>query len=201
MKKILFVCSHLYSGSEGLSLQLNNNTKIQNYNILYKNIYSSPLNLKTLIDNSHKLNNKSAIYMDELMFNYQLSFNEAFKYCKFIYIIREPKAVINYLMVNHKMKYNFASRYYTYRLRRIYELTKKTENGIFLTWDDLFKQESYNLIKDFLNLNNFDLDESYLNSYKRNFDLNYSESFYKEIISSYESYLFKIKNQTSIKTI
>ena len=69
MKKVIFLISHIGSGSDALYALLNNNPRIMGYE--NADIYENNLSLFALIDKKHKLNNSSRIYMDHLLYNYQ----------------------------------------------------------------------------------------------------------------------------------
>lgn len=148
MNKILFVCSHLYSGSSALCDSLSLNSRIQKFNC---GPYVNPLNLIYLTNKKHKLNNRAAIYMDELLYNYQLSIKMAYNECDFIYFISHPRYTIN-SMINSGIKPLYALRYYNFRLRRICEMAVKTPGSIFLNRENL----NLDLLKDYIKEINFE---------------------------------------------
>ena len=197
MKKILFVCSHLHSGSSVLFDSLNCHPRIQGYKLAQIGSYSSPFNLLALNEQRHKLDNRSAIYMDELLFNHNLSTKAAYKECKFIYILREPKEVLNLLVYKNNMKPSFAVRYYTYRIRRLCEMSKRTPGAVLLTWNDLLENKGLSLIEDYLNLkqpisfNCFDFNK--LEKKFSNDLVDFKTRSRTE--DSYQKYLFFLKNQ------
>jgi hypothetical protein len=197
MKKILFVCSHLYSGSSALFEMLNQHPKIQGYNIAPLNFYTNPLNLLSLTEQDHKLNNRSAIYMDHLLFNHHLSTKAAYQECEFVYVVREPRAVLNFLVRNEKLKPIFALRYYTYRLRRLCEMAKRTPGAVLLTWDDLVANRGMSFIEEYLGLKQ-------KIQWDNNVISHLNESFLKNLVSlemvseaeiAYQQYLYYLKNQ------
>lgn len=199
MKRILFVCSHFYSGSTGLCAALDANPRIQNYNFGSLNTYSTPFNLISLADQRHKLKNKAAIYMDELLENHQLQTKHAYKTCQFIYVIREPENVLSYLIGGQKIKAEFASRYYLFRLRRLCEMAKRT-GGVLLTWDDLQASRGLNMIEDYLGLREpIQISNYFLKSYSRKFN---TDLIGRDRLSAaedaYQRYLFWLKNCTSL---
>ena len=99
MKKILFICSHPYSGSSALYESLNLHPKIQGFKPFNKsNSYLSPANILDLTNRTHKMSNRSAIYMDELLFNNSFYTSSIYEKCKFIYILREPEIPLNFLI-------------------------------------------------------------------------------------------------------
>lgn len=199
MKRILFVCSHFYSGSTALCAALDNNPRIQNYSFGQLNTYSTPFNLISLTDQHHKLQNKAAIYMDELLENYQLQTKHAYKTCKFIYVVREPENVLSYLINSQKIKPEFASKYYLFRLRRLCEMAKRT-GGVLLTWDDLKASRGLNMIESYLNLREpVNFTESYLNSYSKKFNTDLiGKARLSAAEDAYQRYLFWLKNYTSL---
>jgi len=101
-------------------------------------IYDHADKLFSLMENIHKRDNTSAIYMDELLFNTSFASRHLCPYCKFIYLIREPKATLNLILQCHsEYTLTTAARYYCYRMRGIYEYFRRTRDAVFLTWDDL----------------------------------------------------------------
>jgi len=197
MKKILFVCSHPYSGSSALWSALNQHPRIQGYNLAARQPYFSPLNLLTLTEQSHKLNNRSAIYMDELLRNHHLSTKVAYKECNFVYVVRESEPVLNFLVGNEKIKPSFAARQYAYRLRRLCEMAKRTPGAVLLTWDDLVAGRGLNLIEEYLNLRQPILfDPSLLAPYQHTFTtVLVSPTLRATTEDAYQRYLYFLKSQ------
>ena len=195
LKKILFICSHLHSGSNLLFECLNLHPRIQGYKFATIAPYSNPLNLINLSTQKHKLNNRSSIHMDELLYNHQLSIRCAYKECKFIYVVKEPTQVLNCLISIDKMNPLFAARYYTYRLRRLCEMAKRTSNAVLLTGDDLLSNRGMNLIEEYLGLKqNIEFKSNLLiqKSFSNNLiPLNLRSS----TENAYQKYLFFLKNQ------
>jgi hypothetical protein len=194
MKKILFVCSHLHSGSSILCRILNDHPKIQLSEQVRSN-YSSAESLMALSKQHHKLDNRSAIYMDELLYNYQLSTTMAYKECKFIYIVREPDMAISELVARKKMHLPFAIRYYTYRLRRLCEMAKRTPNAVLLTRSDLDDGKGMNLIEDYLNLKiPIQPSQEQFKKEKRFTGL-IGHNHLLEVEETFQRYLYYLKNQ------
>ena len=194
MKKVVFICSHLYSGSNALYEAMNNHSRIQGYSGL--NRYLSCLQLLTLCEFNHKTKNRSAIYMDEIIYNHQISSKEIYKYCKFIYIIRRPEIPINFMISNDKIKSNFALSYYKLRMRRICEMAKRTPGSVLLTYDDLSEGRGLDLISDYLELPQpIEFSPSSLNSLNRNFGTDLlAKGLRSEVEDSYERYLYFLRN-------
>ena len=151
MKKIVFICSHLHSVSAALYDALNSHPRIQGYKTDSMNSYFSPLNLIDLTNRPHKLSNRSAIYMDELLCNHSFYTKIAYKKCQFIYLIRDAEPTLN-LLVGNKQPAAFAARYYTYRLGRLCEMAKRTPGAVFMTWEDLVTNRSLSLVEKYLGL-------------------------------------------------
>lgn len=197
MKKLIFVCSHLHSGSSVLCEILNQHPRIQICKNFEKQNYFHPLDIFQETSNPHKINNKSALYLDHLLYNYQLSIKAAFSYCRFIYVVRSPEPTINLLVQHNQMDENQATRYYTYRLRRIYEMAKNT-SFVLLTWEDLKNNNYAEIIENYLELSqpieknsdkfiNFEKSEFFSNS----LDLS-------DVENKYQKYLYSLKEQISV---
>lgn len=153
MRKILFVASHLGSGSDIVYNSLNQNPQVQGYKSSGEgNVYMHPLALLSLVNCRHKLNNSSAIFMDELLFNYCFQIKSAYKTCKFIYVIRDAEPTLNWLVENTHFKPLQAQRYYVYRLRRLCEMAKRTPGAVILNSYDLKNKQGGELITKYLDL-------------------------------------------------
>ena len=154
------------------------------------------MNLYDITQQRHKLNNRSSIYMDELLYNHQLSTKVAYKECKFLYILREPEPVLNFLVVREKRKLPFAARYYTYRLRRLYEMAKRTPGAVLLTWDDLIANRGISLLEEYLGLRSpIQFNPALLDPLNLHMDLA-GRNVLSETENTYQKYLYFLKNQS-----
>lgn len=196
MNKIVFLCSHEYSGSNFLYESMDKNPRIQGYKNL-SFIYTSPNELISLTQQKHKLENRAAIYMDEILYNWQLFDKNTLKVCKFIHVVRRPESVLNYFSEYKKLSPEFALRYYLFRLRRICEIAKRTPEAVLLTYDDLIEGKGMNLIEDYLELKNpIDFHFNDLPEVKSNFPM----KSINEAETAYERYLYFLKNQNLVFT-
>lgn len=150
MKKVLFLTSHLNSGSSVYFDILNTNYRVQGHHSPYP--YTSPESYRFLTSHPHKLRNTAAVWMDELLYNHQFQWEGFYDGCKFIYVIREAEPTLCGLVEKFNFKPLNALRYYTYRLRRMCEMGKRTPGAIVLTWEDITTGRSNNLVEDYLNL-------------------------------------------------
>lgn len=142
MKQVAFVVSHLGSDSGLFCESLDKNPRVQWFksNVIYDHIST----VEKLVDKPHKLKNAAAIWLDELLYNFNFSSKYLYSCCKFIYVIRPPKPTLSCIgegFVN----------YYTYRLRRICEMARCTPGAVLLTWDDLVAGR-LDLVENYLNL-------------------------------------------------
>lgn len=151
MKKILFITSHLGSGSNNLFKILNNHPRIDGFRtgLCYDNIDK----INILTNNIHKRENKSAIYMDELLYNTSFSCKFLCKYYKFIHVIKEALPTITEILATHP-EYNLvtAANYYCFRLRGIYEYVLRTPGSVVVTGNDLENDLKIKQIEEYLNL-------------------------------------------------
>lgn len=184
MKKILFVCSHLYSGSSELCELLSTNFRIQQFSA---KPYINPLNLLYLSNRKHKCNNRSAIYLDELLFNHDLSIKLAYEKCNFIYYLGSPRLTLEQLCYSG-IKPLYALRYYTFRLRRLCEMAYRTPGALFLNHGDL--PESIPLIENYLGVKGFVVNEQVHSEFP-----SVSFDFVKLAEESYEKTCYFLKNR------
>lgn len=199
MNKICMICSHCCSGSDFLYSAMNDHPRIQGYFNGTYNYYENPQSLLNLTSNDHKLSNRAAVYMDHILFNYQISTKNIYKNCDFIYVIREPYYVLHEMVLKLKYKPEHALNYYSYRLRRICEMAKKTPNGLLLLWEDLISGRASEMVSTYMSLDDkIDFNPELL----KNSLCESNISLAKEIDKAekkYEKYIFWIKNNTSVK--
>ena len=197
MKKIVFICSHQYSGSNILYEALDKHPRIQGFKGVTIGTYFSGSQLLSLTQNEHKLKNRSAIYMDEILYNFQISSKDVYKYCKFIYVLRKPEVPISYLIANDKKKPSFALLYYKFRVRRLCEMAKRTPGAVFLTYEQLCAGQGIELIKEYLDLpSDIDFNPSEMEKINRGFGTDLlGLNLRSEVERTYERYLYFLKNQ------
>ena len=189
MKNACFIVSHLGSGSDDLVKILNKNPQcsIIQSEIIYKN----SLSLQKMFEIDHPCRDSSAIYGDHILYNMSISSKCFYDFCKFIYVIREPRPTLNYIVSNYNYSPENAKSYYCFRLRRIYEMFKKTKNSIFLNWEDLSNGSAFCLIEKYLDLNKkLDIKLDYFKSgYKNSCD----ENLLIQAEDTYEKYYYYFK--------
>jgi len=111
-----------------------------------------------LVAAGHKSPGPRAIYGDHLLYNYQFYFKPLLKWCKFIYLIRNPKDALESILAEEEAYTpHTAFRYYAYRLRRICEMAKRTPGAVLLRWRDMVEGEANTLVRDYLKVNDLDL--------------------------------------------
>ncbi len=142
MKKVSFIISHLGSGSTALCQILNNNPRIQwcRTNIAYNHIES----VETLTSHAHKLSRPSAIWLDDILYNFNFTCKSLYSCCQFIYVIREALPTISQIKMANSVNY------YTYRLRRICEMARQTPKALLLTCNDIISGRCFPLLEDYL---------------------------------------------------
>lgn len=191
MKNICFIVSHLGSGSSDLVDILNKNPQcsIIQSKISYKNLFS----LYGMLNMDHKRRDASAVYGDHILYNMSISSKCFYDFCKFIYVVRQPRPALNEIIKKYDYSQKNAKNYYCFRLRRIYEMSRKTKNSIFLSWEDLSKGSSFDLIEKHLDL------DTKLNVELHHFNEEYQDSFDENLIEqaqkTYEKYYFYLKRE------
>lgn len=91
--------------------------------------YDSPL--PTYMTNTpHKNNCKDSIWADCLLFDYQLCNNDLLKHGEFVFFIGNGSDCIKNITNIFYKDEGSAELYYSYRLRRLYDLMIKTKNSL-----------------------------------------------------------------------
>lgn len=187
LKNILFVVSHLGSGYENLIYSLNKNERID---IKFLQLsYTHPEVLDYLYNAGHKLDNSASFYGDLILFNKNFSCKAFYKFAKFIYFIHSPYQTLNRICLLNKLSENEAFKYYSFRLRRIYEMATYTKDAIITSHDDLINNKNYELIENYLNLKN----KFSYNFSEEQIENKISPSLMKKANDCYERYLFLFK--------
>lgn len=186
MKRVILVISHLGAGSASFCYCLAQNKIIQW--IPQGITYDDPVHsVESILATKHKYSDKIGLYVNEVLYNYQISHKKVYEACQFIYLVRDPKSAIRVLKPNDAA---FALNYYIFRLRRIYEMTKETKGALFLTWDDLVSQKGMKYLT-----KKFDLPETIFEEYapeKKLFEL--PKPMLAEAARAYELLLYRVKN-------
>lgn len=198
MKKVCFIVSHLGSSSLDLVDILNRNPKCQINES--KAQYDSVKSLDWLLSIDHKCRDSSAIYGDHILYNMSFSCKKLYEFCKFIYVIRPPRPTLNEIITLQHVKYNedSASRYYKFRLRRIFEMAKRTPGAVFLTWEDLSKGTAFSVIEKYLDLNTQLKPEHF--HFSASLHDKFSEKLIQQCEESYERYFYQINKLELRKT-
>ncbi len=188
MKKIIFIISHLGSGSSELVKSLNKNPRCVFYES--KNVYDHPDAFDLLL-RYHKLMNLScAIYGDHILYNQSIVHDKFLEKLKFIYIIRSPKDALQSIHENYKYNYKNAYNYYRFRLRRMCEMANKTKNFLFFTYDELFDKNNLNKINNYLNL----IEPIDMIKKEEKEDFNFYNKSFSLAQDCYEKYFYYLNN-------
>lgn len=139
--KFIFIMTHLGAGHDSLYHGLKNHNVCC---VQTNKVYTHPSDLDSL----KSLDNYAKCYIDTILYNYSLCSTAFYKFCKFIYLIRNPKESFNYMQDYSEES---AMSYYLFRLRRMYEMANKT-GGLFLTYEDMCSEEGGKLLQEFLEL-------------------------------------------------
>lgn len=188
MKRVLFLLSHFCSGSDPLYHSLNQHPKIQGFreNIIYENRQS----LITLTSRDHKLDNESAIYMDELLTNNTIADKKIYSECRYIFILRDPYDTLNEIVATKKYEPRRALNHYLFRLRRMYSIAMKAPDSILLTFADIESGKGSDMIMNYLKLKDTVVIPSV-----RSMELDnlIPLSFQEEASAAFEHWLYRLK--------
>jgi hypothetical protein len=147
MKKVIFVVTHNFSESEKLVYILNTHPRIRIKTT--RATYNDPSDLSALFDDEVDL---GIYYGDEILLNTSFQYKQFYKFCNFIYLIRPAKPTINLNLEYKLLAKRNVVKHYCFRLRRIYEMARRTPGAVFLTWNDCANGNGLPLIQDYLKL-------------------------------------------------
>ena len=194
MKKVCFVASHLLSGSSPLCESMNENPRVEHFRLAEWRPYTNMEAVThDLLLRKHKNGSSAAVYLDELVKNYDLQTKDVYSWCKFVYVVRPARPTINLLVARKLYKPLAAVRYYCYRLRRLSEMSKRT-GGVLLTWDDLVTGRGLPLVESHLGLKR-KLDLPDLEQIKGTSDVLVPFGVSEEAEQSYERYLSLMRSK------
>lgn len=180
-KMYLFIITHLGSGASLFSDSLSDHPRCHHaHRDTYKSIHDL-MRMKEYVP-------FQKIYFDKLTFNFQFSCPSLYKQCEFIYIVREPTSTLNYIYANKGYSESGSVLYYTYRLRRIYEMAYRTPRRMILTFDDLLTPRGLSSIQEHLGLR----DEFKCDYNPTPVDNNVSLTCLQKAQTSYDYYLAKL---------
>lgn len=184
MNKILLVCSNLHSGSEHLVKSLCSGSRVQKISRDYTNT-------KVLFDNIliKEYGKKPTHYIDHIIYNYQFSNKNLLNHCFFIFLIGDPRVCISN-MVEAGLSERQSCDYYLLRIRRLYEMIKKSKNKIVLFPEDLLNQNLYKFIHQKLGIKDR-IKPKFKNTTKK--DINLDRKIIIEAEDFYEKYRYIIK--------
>lgn len=143
--RFVFLMTHLGSGSNYLCESL---SQIPTICCNHTNrVYTHPTDLDSLKSKDRY----AKTFIDTVEYNYSFASTALYSCAKFIYLIRNPKHSLGN-MVKEGYTRESAVSYYLFRLRRMYEMAYQTPDGIFLTYEDMLKDEGRKLVSDYLGI-------------------------------------------------
>lgn len=148
MKKVVFITTHIAAKAEVLTHSLNLNERIDIQNTYTE--YVHPTDLHKLLQKPHKCRSSAAIYGDHIFHNINFQCKRLHDICTFIYVIRGAQSLKEMFIGQSNIKSAYS--YYCFRIRRIYEMAKRTPNSFLITHQDMSKKVTYELLQDFLKL-------------------------------------------------
>jgi len=187
MNKILLIVSHLESGSDRLVQNLDSGVRLQRLNF---NLYSN-LDCLSFKRPNTEYRKRPKVYFDHILYNHEFSCKELFKYLNFVYVVGDPKKSLDSIVHNKIYDERTACNYYCFRVRRIYEMIKKSGDCLVFFDEDLQNNETYNKIhqmigiKDKIKIKNNTQDKK---------EIYIDRNIMSEAESFYEKYRYKIKS-------
>lgn len=112
-------------------------------------IYADPTSLFKLRHDAAERKPAARLFVDRLCYNYEIN-HSFYDICDFIYVIRDGEGALGHLIDSGRYRPAAALRYYSYRLRRLCEMAKKTPRKLVVSWDQLIDKSAFPAIKKFL---------------------------------------------------
>lgn len=137
----LFVATHLGSGAEILCDSLDKHPLVKKSSVT---LFRSGLDLAKM------KSDKAKIFYERIDYNYQIASKYIYSEAKFIIVVRDPLTCMSGLVEMYGE--HAAERYYLFRLRRLYETTRKAKNFLVVSFKDLKGDLIYEKITKFLGL-------------------------------------------------
>ncbi len=149
--KQIFIATHLGAGGSMLVDMISANRRIGRMYRDATQTYTDPIALDYIQRKTLDINPQARMFVDRIVFNHELAHKSFYTDCLFIFLVREPEATIGHLI---KLGYTekSATRYYSYRLRRLCEMAKQAKHKIAITWDELINKEAFPEIKSLLGI-------------------------------------------------
>jgi hypothetical protein len=149
MKRILFLATHIGSGSENLVETLEQSPRIEFFPS--SSIFAHPEDLNPLFANSHKNTTANAICGTQLFLNESISGKSFYHSCWFVYFIRRARPAITEIIKRKSYNPKTAIDYYIFRIRRLYEMSVQSKSPV-LTWDDIQMSRGLDAVQEYLKL-------------------------------------------------
>jgi hypothetical protein len=149
LKKVCFVVSHLGSGSGSLVAALNSHPQCEIRES--PTCYESPSSVRWLFRLGHKCRDASAVYGDHLLLNPSIATKSLYGLCRFVFVIRPARHSLEGTLARGYSP-EAASSYYRFRLRRICEMVRRCPGAPVFSWEDLAKESSMDIIKEYLGI-------------------------------------------------
>lgn len=126
MKRVLFINTHLGSGSIHLTKALTSNREVQKFRGYAP--FNHPDDLQKLTEQRHKCDNAASIYLHELTDNTHWVRKPVRGVCQFIHLIREPRSTLSETCGTRKPQ--DVLNEYCFRLQGISEMAKRTPDSL-----------------------------------------------------------------------
>ena len=186
MNKILLLCSHLESDVGVLSENLNSGSKLQKLDGNYNTI-----DCLFLKKNNFQYNKRPKFYFDQILFNHEFSCKELYNHLNFIYLIGEPRKTITNIVYNNIYDEKTACNYYCFRIRRMYEMIRRSKKYLVF-FNDVDNPETYENIHNMLGIKD---KLKIKKETKETKEIRLDRNLIEEAENFYEKYRYKIKNQ------
>jgi len=148
----VFIATHMGSGGSMLMDMILANRKAGRIRREPTQVYADPTTLLLFQRSAAILRPHARVFLDRLTLNHELLNSNFYDLCDYIYLVRDAEGTLNSLVESGKFTPQAALRYYSFRLRRLCELAKKTPRKIVISWDQLVDKSCLPAVKSFLGM-------------------------------------------------
>jgi hypothetical protein len=152
LKRQIMIATHMGSGGSMLLEMILANRKAARLPRSYDQVYADPTSLSILQEDANRFRPHARLFVDKVMFNFEVINLQYLQMCEYIFLVREAKGSLNSIVKSGKLTPEAATRYYTFRLRRLCEMAKKSPRRLVITWDDLVDKSCLASLRTYLGM-------------------------------------------------
>lgn len=158
MKRLLFLSSHVGSGSDQIASSLDATERVQVESRIPDSVHSL-----ANFDAKHKCRNIAGIFCFHLLWNHEINSKNVYSWGDHIFVVRSPETTLSHL-ANMGWGEDRCRSYLAMRYDRLYSMASRCRRAIFIDPEKISNEN--NLISKFIGISDLSLSDFYLESGK-----------------------------------